>query len=101
MPDSDKDRRTPEEIEEHYKQKTIRRAAQAEEHYKQKAERREVQVAERETRRHTQLADRRKVRDKRLLKEKARRLHKKGRYDWEKLSDKKKAALAALRPWDL
>ncbi len=76
MPDKGKrdDGRTAEEIAEHYKQKAVRHAARDAAHFEAK--------------------------DKRAMKARAKRRHEKGKYDWTKLSDKKKAALAALRPWD-
>ena len=77
--------RTSEEIEEHYKQKAIRLQA----------------AAEHAAQRPARLAERRAIRDKKNLKAKARRLHKKGRYNYDKLSPEKKAAIAAQRPWDL
>ena len=74
MPDKGKDRRTPEQVAAHYADKDER----VEKKYAAKAARIEKKY---------------KDKDKRATKAKARRLHKKGRYDYNKLSPAKKAAL--------
>ena len=108
MPDSDKDRRTPEEIKEHYKQKEERRHRKYAKRVKVR-ERGKVKDR-RELRLHAEYAERIRlrekakrvnVREKKLAKERVRRRHRNGRYAWNKLSDEKKAEMAAFAPWDL
>ena len=105
------ERRTPEEIAEHYKQKKKRRH----EAFVRRIKTRDLK------RRRVKRARRRRIRDRdrdlklrrakrpaevavrniRRHKERIRRRHANGRYDWTKLSPAKQAALAALEPWNL
>ena len=102
--------RTPEEIKAHYRQKQERRDAQAAERNRLKQERRDAQCAERnrlrvahvaarEGRRHLQYEERCEVREKKRIRAKAKRLHRKAigtaqeRYTPEYMAD--------YKPWDL
>ncbi len=78
MPDKGKDRRTSEQVAAHYAAK----AERVEKKYAAKAARVEKKYKDKE---------------KRATKAKARRLHRKGRYDYEKLSPARKAAVDAER----
>ena len=84
MPNCDKDKRTPEEIETHYRQKQ---------------ERRDAHVAAREGRRHIQYEDRCEVREKKRIRTKAKRLHRKAiGTAAERFTP---AYMASYKPWDL
>ena len=94
--------RTPEEIEEHYKQKKDRRHRDYVQRIKirnRKLRRvkRDAIVRARNIRRHEQVVERNIRRHKARIKR--RKIN--GRYDWNKLSPERKAALLALNPWDL
>ena len=106
MPDKGKDRRTPEEVAEHYKQKAIRRAAQAEDHYRRRDARRDAQVKVRDERREDQVAEReerraavsvKKERNKQR-KASARTKSRKGGYKGQDISPE---GMATFKPWDL
>lgn len=100
MPNSDKDNRTPEEREER-RHKAYAKRVRVRERGKIKDKRERRLHAERAERiRLREKGKRVVVREKQLAKERIKRRHKKGRYDWEKLSPKKQAALAALEPWN-